>query len=335
MSYKDFSIVIVDNGSSDSSVEHIKDWASGRSKHDSIYPDHPTFQNFAAVEIPIEFLIIEQKEFLAKEFDSESVYKEKFELKLGNIDIKKARLILIDTKKNLGYAGGNNVGIRYAINHLESDYVLLLNPDTVVSPDLLEKLLEVFRVENNVGMCGPIEYSYELPHCIQGAGGRFGLYTGRHQLFKTASGTRKVVDWVMGSCMFIEKSVFFTTGFFDERFFLYIEEIDFAYRVKKNGYKTYVTPDTFIWHKGGTKGGRTHDALYDFYIMRNRLLFSLKHLNFFQLFIFIPIHFKKLITFSLRDLIMRKESNFLKRVKAIKEGFLAYNERIKNYNTIE
>jgi GT2 family glycosyltransferase len=335
MSYKDFSIVVVDNGSSDSSVEHIKDWASGRSEHDCIYPDHPTFQNLAAVEGPIEFLIIERKEFLTKECESEKVYKEKFELKLGNIDNKKARLILIETKENLGFAGGNNVGIRYAINHLESDYVLLLNPDTVVSPDLLEKLLKVFMVENNVGMCGPIEYSYELPYRIQGAGGRFGLYTGRHRLFKTTSGTRKAVDWVIGSCMLIEKSVFFTTGFFDERFFLYIEEIDFAYRVKKNGYKTYVAPDTSIWHKGGTKGGRTHDALYDFYIMRNRLLFALKHLNFFQLLIFMPVHFKKLITFSLRDLVIRKESNFLNRVKAIKEGFLAYNERMKNYMNIE
>jgi GT2 family glycosyltransferase len=333
MSYKDFSIVVVDNGSNDSSIEHIKDWASGRAIHNSIYPDHPNFKDIAAIERPIDFVIIERKEFLVKEVNSESVYNEKFDVKFGDDDKKEAKLILIDCNKNLGYAGGNNVGIRYAINHLGSDYILIMNPDTVASPDLLEQLLNVFSVENNVGICGPIEYSYELPHCIQGAGGRFGLYTGRHRLFKTTSATRKAVDWVIGSCMLIEKSVFFSTGFFDERFFLYIEEIDFAYRVRKNGYKTYITPDAFIWHKGGTKGGGTHDALYDFYIMRNRLLFALKHLNFFQLLIFMPIHFKKLITFSLRDLILRKESNFLKRVKAIREGFLAYNERLKNYTS--
>jgi GT2 family glycosyltransferase len=331
MSYEHFNILVVDNGSSDSSVENIRKWALGDLRHDCIYPNHVTFRGLKNFEKGIDFVVLERKEVFIGKFKSENYYDEVFNQKFGTVDGIEGKLVIIENGDNLGYAGGNNVGIRYAINQLKSEYILVLNADTVVSTNLVEKLLNVFEVENDVGICGPIEFSYDEPDYLQAAGGKFGLYTGRHELFYTILDTVRVVDWVMGSCMLIEKGVFHSCGFFDERFFLYFEEVEFAYRAKKKGYKTYVTSETCIWHKGGRKGGRTWDAVYDFYVMRNRLLFGLKHLNFFQLLIFLPIHFKKLVTFSGRDLLVYKQWTFMKRVKAIKDGFVAYNQRIKKY----
>jgi GT2 family glycosyltransferase len=335
LDYSNFQVVVVDNGSKDNSIEYLRKWTKGKLKSILSFPDHQHFNSLNEIEKPLNFLEYGREESFINHVQYYSNYKETFICKSSTRESEQKALIIIDTKKNLGYAGGNNVGIRFSLNYLNADYIMILNNDTVVNSNLIEKLIEVFSFHEEAGIAGPLEYSYNEPYSIQSAGGRFRLYTGRHELLKNSLQRVKSVDWLIGCCMLIKKDLFYNLGYFDERYFLYVEEVDFAYRVKKGGYKTYITPETCIWHKGGKKGGKTFDELYDFYVLRNRLLFALKHLKYNQLLIFIPNHLKKVFTFSLRDLITQRQANFLKKTNAIKEAFLAYNKKIKNYNTVK
>jgi GT2 family glycosyltransferase len=335
LDHREVSIVLVDNGSDDGSLEHIRKWIKGGLQYKYVYPDVYEFKSFQEVEKPLEFLEYERRELSYEDAQLGDFYEEVFIDKSTHEKQTDPKMYIVDTKENLGYAGGNNVGVRFSLKFLDVEYIMILNNDTAVPPNLARELIKVFSEHENAGLCGPLEYSYEEPVRIQSAGGTFGIYTGRHELQKDPVDKTKIVDWVMGSCMLVKKDLFYKIGFFDERFFLYVEEVDFAYRVKKSGYKTFVCPETCIWHKGGRKGGKSFDALYDFYVMRNRLLFALKHLRFYQLIIFIPNHIKKVFTFSLRDLFAMRKSYFLKRLIAVKEGFMAYKNNIKSYKNMK
>jgi GT2 family glycosyltransferase len=335
LNYREFFVIVVDNGSDDRSVEYIRKWTRGGLRYKHVYPDVQEFKSLREVKKPLEFVEYERRELRYEDAQFQDSYEEVFICKSTIAKASDPKMYIIETKENLGYAGGNNVGVRFSLKCLDVDYIMILNNDTAVPPNLTSELINVFSIHENAGLCGPLEYSYEEPSRIQSAGGTFGIYTGRHELQKNPVNKTKTVDWVMGSCMLIKKNLFYKLGFFDERFFLYVEEVDFAYRVKKSGYKTFVCSETRIWHKGGRKGGKSFDELYDFYVMRNRLLFALKHLKFYQLIIFLPNHIKKVFTFSLRDLVVMRKSYFLKRLTAIKEGFMAYNKSIKNYNNIK
>lgn len=333
MDYQNLCVIVIDNGSKDNSVGQIRKWASGELKCDKLFPNHPYFEKLDEVKKPLELYEYVRKENFKERYQAYDLYNEIFIPKSNEFQPKQAKLIIIETKQNLGYAGGNNVGIRFALNYLDVDYIMILNNDTVVASDLVKNLLAVFTLEEKAGICGPIEYSYQEPYNIKSTGGQFGLYTGKHKLLKKSVQGIKAVDWLIGSCMLIKRELFHKIGYFDERYFLYVDEVDYAYRARAGGYKVLMTSGSCFWHRGGTIGGKTFDELHDFYIMRNRLLFSLKHLNNYQLLIFIPIHMKKLLTFSLRDLILKKQSNFIKRFNAIKEAFAVHSEKIKKYNT--
>ena len=284
--YSNFHVIVVDNGSKDNSIEYLKKWAEGELKPIQSFPDHQYFNSLTEIEKPINLLKYEREEAFISHDKYYSNYKETFICKSSIRKSEKKPLIILDTKKNLGYAGGNNAGIRFSLNYFDVDYVMILNNDTVVAPNLIRRLIEVFSIHKDTGLCGPLEYSYQEPYNIQSAGGKFGLYTGIYNLIKNAPQRLAAVDWICGSCMLIKKETLLKAGLLDERYFLYYEEIDYAFRVKKSGYKTFITSETCIWHKGGTKGSKTWDEFYSFYEIRNRLLFALKHLRFYQLLIF-------------------------------------------------
>lgn len=333
--HQDFHVILVDNGSTDNSLAYLKKWATGEVKYNNDFPDHPYFKELHTVKKPLVFTEYERREFLKKSSRVENLYEEKFIVKTTMLETEVTQLVIIDTKENLGFAGGNNVGIRFALHYFYQDYIMILNNDTVVQANLVSKLVDVFTLQKGAGICGPVEYSYQEPYSIQSAGGRFNVYTGRNKIFKNSLQQIQAVDWIVGSCMLIRKDLFYEVGYFDERFFLYVEEADYAFRVNKRGYRIFVTPETCIWHKGGTKGGRTFDEVYYFYAMRNRVLFALKHLKFYQVAIFIVNHFKKLISFSLRDFFVNRRFNFLKRLRLIKEGFALYKQKEKEYTTVK
>ena len=200
---------------------------------------------------------------------------------------------IIRSEKNLGFSGGNNLGIKYALD-AGADYILLLNNDTVVEPNFLEPLLNAFGAESKVGIAAPqINYFYE-PKIIWSAGGRISRLRGSGFAYSDEydEGIEKnnlSVGFVSGCCMLIKKDLFETVGLFDDNYFLYVEDVDLCYRTIHAGYKIIVSENSKIYHKisSSTIGDLSKLPLY--YVTRNRLYFAKKNFNniYFITFIYI------------------------------------------------
>jgi GT2 family glycosyltransferase len=184
---------------------------------------------------------------------------------------------------NLGFAGGNNAGIRHALAH-GAEWVLLLNNDTVVSPELLDRLSEAASAHPAFGIIGPVINSMDEPDAVMTDGCVFNdrNYAGFFQrrpvtLARTVPPTIVDVDIVNGCCMMISASVFKSIGFIDERFFLVHEESDFCLRARRAGFKCGVIGDVLVWHKGSSTFKRTASPLQRYYDARNLHLLLKKH----------------------------------------------------------
>jgi len=183
---------------------------------------------------------------------------------------------VLENRENLGYTGGNNVGIRYALER-GADYVLLLNNDTEVDPQMLKRLIEVAESDLSIGVVGPKILYHSEPEMIWSAGGivvpvgkpmNLGLDerdAGQHDVLRE-------VDWVTGCVLLIRSSVVREIGLLDERFFAYFEENDWCWRVREAGFKIYYVPTARLWHKIQPR----HQAVsprHVYLMTRNRLLY--------------------------------------------------------------
>ncbi|UII81017.1 glycosyltransferase family 2 protein [Flagellimonas sp. CMM7] len=194
---------------------------------------------------------------------------------------------LVKSKENLGFAGGNNLGIKQA----KGDYLLFINNDTIVPKGFIEPLVETLQEDKTIGMVSPkIKFHWD-PTLIQYAG-----YTpmnhwtirnnsiGYHQKddgdFDKAGETQSI----HGAAMMVPKSVVESVGMMTEIYFLYYEEHDWAEMVKRAGYKIYYQPKSHILHKESVSTGK-FSPLKTYYISRNRILFARRNFKPFQLFI--------------------------------------------------
>lgn len=194
---------------------------------------------------------------------------------------------LIKSKENLGFAGGNNLGLKQA----KGDYLLFINNDTIVPKGFIEPLVETLQEDKTIGMVSPkIKFHWD-PTLIQYAG-----YTpmshwtirnnsiGYHQKddgdFDRAGETQSI----HGAAMMVPKSVVENVGMMTEIYFLYYEEHDWAEMVKRAGYKIYYQPKSHILHKESVSTGK-FSPLKTYYISRNRILFARRNFKPFQLFI--------------------------------------------------
>lgn len=187
----------------------------------------------------------------------------------------------IQTGKNLGYSGGNNVGIKKALNG-GADYIFILNPDTTITKDTIDILLT--RSEQyGADIVGPKIY-FEASKKIWFAGGIFdesnvlGSHKGVDELDKGQCDTDEEVDFISGAALFVKSSVFKRIGYFDEDYFLYYEDSDFCFRAKKAGFKVMYIYKAIVYH-GNAKSTGLGSPLQDYYITRNRLLFAAKFLS--------------------------------------------------------
>lgn len=186
-------------------------------------------------------------------------------------------VVLIENKENLGYANGNNVGIKHALKK-GADYIFILNNDTVVDSKTPSLLVDAAEEEKNIGIVGPKIYYCKEPNRIQSVGGILDrnfnpLHRGFKEIDKDQFEDTKEVDFVSGSAMLIKREVFDKIGFFDSQFFMYWEETDFCYRARKQGFRIVVVPKAKIWHKGGVSS----TPLITYYTARNKLLLLKKH----------------------------------------------------------
>jgi GT2 family glycosyltransferase len=182
---------------------------------------------------------------------------------------------LIRADRNLGFSGGNNVGIAYALEQ-GAEFVLLLNNDTVVEPDFLGSLLDACTRDERCGMAVPKICYFASPSVIWSAGGRlskirasgFSRGEGREA---SAFSTDSKVTFASGCCMLIKAAVLREVGPWDESYFLYVEDTDYCYRLMKHGYSIQYVGSSTIYHKVNRTTKSVHQLLPMYYTMRNRL----------------------------------------------------------------
>jgi GT2 family glycosyltransferase len=185
--------------------------------------------------------------------------------------------MVIETGMNLGFAAGNNVGLRYALDH-GYDYALLLNNDTEVAPDFLTELVRLAESDPAIGAVGPTIYYFEQPDLIWSAGGvidwRHGdsAMRGIGQIDRGQYGAPGPVDFVSGCALLCKRQVLKQVGLLDERFFMYYEETEWCVRVARAGFRILQAPAARIWHKIPLDA-RANQPYVAYYMTRNRLLF--------------------------------------------------------------
>jgi GT2 family glycosyltransferase len=185
----------------------------------------------------------------------------------------------IRSEKNLGFAGGNNLGIA----HSTGEYILFLNNDTEVAPGFLEPLVQLFETHPDAGVASCKLIYHNSDGIIQYVGSTcINPYTGRNKRIGHMEKDRgqhdqlKETDLAHGAAMMVPRKVIDQVGMMPEFFFLYYEEIDWCESIKKAGYKIYVVPASTVYHKESMSVGK-NSTLKTYYMTRNRLLFMRRH----------------------------------------------------------
>jgi len=188
------------------------------------------------------------------------------------------RFKLIETGANLGFTGGNNIGIRHALEQ-GADYVMLLNNDTIVAPDMLDVMVEVMEANPKVGVTCPMIYYYDLPETIWSAGGSIDWSRGSTGMIgideedKAQFGPHpRSVDFVTGCAILARRVVWEKARLLDDKFFMYYEETEWCVRARRAGFEIMHIPAAMVWHKISVAQRAASIPTY-YYMTRNRLLF--------------------------------------------------------------
>ncbi|HEY0668552.1 MAG TPA: glycosyltransferase family 2 protein [Sphingobacteriaceae bacterium] len=195
---------------------------------------------------------------------------------------------LLKSKKNLGFAGGNNWGMRQA----KGEFIFIVNNDTEVTPLLLQKLIAPFFKYPDIGVtCPKIKY-YSSPNIIQYAGfNPMNVYTGRTTSIGSMEEDRgqynesRATSAAHGCAMMVKREILEKVGMFAEKFFLYYEEWDWSARITKANYKIWYTAEAEIYHKESLTVGKAN-PIKVYYHTRNRILYMRRHSNIFQFTVF-------------------------------------------------
>lgn len=203
-------------------------------------------------------------------------------------------IVIDNTHKNIGFTGGNNQGIKQALAH-NADAVLLLNDDTKVDANAISHLARTLFSKKEIGLVAPKIYFYpgfefhkdryarrDLGKVLWYAGGEIdwnnciGIHRGVDKVDRGQYDAMEDVQFATGCCLLIKREVFEKIGFLDERYFLYLEDLDFNIRAKKAGFRIVYEPYSVIWHKNA-QSSRSGSTLHDYFFTRNRLLFGMTY----------------------------------------------------------
>jgi len=197
---------------------------------------------------------------------------------------------IIYNQENLGFAGGNNVGIKYALEQ-GADYVLLLNNDTVVSQDFLFKLVKAGESNKRFGLLGPKIFFYSSARQPDGekekiwfAGGQVNWLFNKGKMRGWGEKDKGQCDqpaiqeteYITGCCLLIKKEVIEKIGLIPEEYFLYYEDTDWSLAAQKAGFKCIFVPAARIWHKG-SKSSVEGSPSYIYYHVRNGLILARRY----------------------------------------------------------
>lgn len=262
--------ILCDNASGDGSVEQIIRWAGGNR---SVSLKSPQLSRLvdAAPLLPVPFT----------------------HLKPGDDPSAGPRLPLtiLETGGNLGYAGGNNAGLRVALRNPGITHFWLLNNDTVVEPEAAENILRCFDSRPELGIVGTDLRLYDEPGRLQmQAALRFDKWTGRASGIGASrpvsnplppTDVEQAADFICGASMTVSRPFLEKVGLLEERYFLYYEEVDWAMRSRGRFVMGYC-PDAIVYHKEGASAGSSSGSdhrspLSEYHHARSRLIFSRLH----------------------------------------------------------
>jgi len=257
LDYPAFEIVVCDNASTADSVVAIRKWAALRGSG-------------------------EQGEFMREYANTSSA--------AGGGDAP-ARITLIHTGSNLGYAGGMNVGLRYALGRGDADFCWILNNDTVLAPDALSALVARACCGNDIGICGSTLVNLDDRERVQAYGGaRYSPWSARSRAIGAFSHVDSVpadssaveaqMAYVIGASMLVSRRFLREVGLMDESYFLYSEEHDWAYRGMRLGFRLGYAPGSVVYHAEGATIGTSASGgseLSLFYLYRSKAMFVARH----------------------------------------------------------
>ncbi len=251
LDYPDFRVVVCNNGSSDDSLGQIRSWADSRAVSWAEY--------------------------------------QRSKAEAGGLHAVDPQLTLISIEENLGFAGGNNVGIRYGMARGDISYYWLLNNDTVVEPAALTQMVLRMQNDQTVGICGSTIRLYHDHEKIQALGGghyyhwlglpwHYGRFIrwDRREINQEQAEAR--MNYVEGASMLVSKQFVEQVGLMCEDYFLYFEEADWAIRAKGRFRLGYASRSV-VYHKVGRSIGTSSNPLTisytsDYFNIRNRLMFT-------------------------------------------------------------
>ena len=198
--------------------------------------------------------------------------------------IRPHEIELIEAGRNLGYSGGNNLGIRHALGR-GADFVLVLNNDTTVDPMLLDELIVAAERYPAAGCFGPWIYYMHDPDRVwfmrsewNPAASAF-TTPGKGGIAPELPHVPTSTEYVCGAALFFRADVARQIGLFDERFFLVYEDSDWCFRARRAGFECITVPTARIWHKIGTSFGSEASPLRTYFSIRNKLLWAEKNVS--------------------------------------------------------
>lgn len=237
----------------------------------------------------------------------------KLKSQISKLQLRSQNLKIIENKKNLGFAEGNNTGIRYALKN-GADYVLVLNNDTLVDRNLVVEFLKISQSDPTVGAINPKIYfapgfefhkdRYDkrvLGKVIWSAGGSvdwknvYGQNRGVDEVDSGKYDKSSEIDYAVGTCLFLRAEALRKTGIFDKGYYLYYEDTDLSQRLRSDGWKVIYVPEAIIWHKVAQSSG-IGSGLNDYYTTRNRMLFGMKYASLHTKFALLRESVKLLLT---------------------------------------
>ncbi len=271
-----FHVIVCDNGATDASVTAITDWAAGRrSAPVKGRIGHELTATPLAKPIPCEVL--------------DADLMDRHTTAQAPADDASPELTVIRSARNRGFAGGNNLGLRYGLACGDAAWFWLLNNDTVVPPDSLRALVSHCATRPQIGQCGSTILYYDTPERLQAmGGGRYNPWLGRVTLtgfqkpFRSGAAASESLDFVHGASMLVSRNFVQTVGLMDERYFLYFEELDWNAR-SAGRFALGHAPSSIVFHKEGSSAGSAsrrpaqRSRLADYHSLRSRMIFTARH----------------------------------------------------------